>query len=157
MGLSDIAEANISNLSHDPRRSHRYNDRRWLARWRPDDWNLMEMGRGAAIAGPLFRRLLMKIVRKLSVLLVLIGISFTISGCGKSVAGVYKDDSGTMTFDFKSGGKVDVTVSGSTGSCDYTLDGNKVSVKGMGSSWDFTIKDDGSLDTGSPLGVLKKK
>ena len=98
----------------------------------------------------------MNIVRKLSVALVLISIGFWVGGCGKSVSGKYGGANGAMSMEFKSGGKVDVTIAGSTQTGDYTIDGDKVTVTVQGQPMVLTIKDDGSLDAGGLAGVLKK-
>lgn len=93
--------------------------------------------------------------RRMGILLVLGCVMDCVSGCGKSVSGVYADDSNAFSIDFKSGGKATVTIGGSALDADYTVDGKTVTVKSNGDTKVFTINDDGSL--AGPGTTLKKK
>jgi hypothetical protein len=100
----------------------------------------------------------MKIMRNLCAAVIVITLGLTLAGCGKSVSGVYKDSTGMVSVEFKSGGVA--TVSGQLiGSQDgtYTINGNKISVTAGGQNIQMTMNDDGTLDSGPPLGVFKKQ
>jgi hypothetical protein len=103
--------------------------------------------------------MLNRLLGRVMVLLVVASSLLFIAGCGDSVSGVYTDDSGTFKFDFKSDGKVSVTMIGSTAEATYTVKDKTVvvSVPG-GESLSFAISDDGSLRAiGGPGVTLKKK
>lgn len=93
--------------------------------------------------------------RRVFIVLLLGCAMIYVSGCGKSVSGVYADDTGTFTVEFKSGGKATVTVLGSPQDGDYTVDGKTVTVKVNGDAKVFTINGDGSLS--GPGTTLRKK
>ena len=57
---------------------------------------------------------------------------------------------------FKSGGKVELKLGDLVHEADYTVEGDKVTIKYGGDITVLTIKDDGSLDGGGILGILKK-
>jgi hypothetical protein len=100
----------------------------------------------------------MKIMRNLCAAVIVITLGLTLAGCGKSVSGVYKDSSGMVSVEFKSGGvaTVNTTIGGSQDGT-YTISGNKVSVTAGGQNMQMTLNDDGTLDSGQPLGVFKKQ
>jgi hypothetical protein len=96
------------------------------------------------------------LLRRAFILTVVLGSAMIyVSGCGKSVSGVYADDSGTLSIEFKSGGKATVTLQGSPMDGDYTVQGKTVTVKVNGDAKVLTINDDGSL--AGPDITLKKK
>jgi hypothetical protein len=104
--------------------------------------------------------MLRKLPRRVMVLVVLASSLLFITGCGDSVSGLYTDDSGTFKFDFKSDGKVSVTMIGETKEATYTVKDKTVvvTVPGTPESLSFAISDDGSLRAiGGPGITLKKK
>ena len=100
------------------------------------------------------------LLRRAMVLMVVTSSMLFVAGCGDSVSGLYTDDSGQYKFDFKSDGKVSVTLLGSTQESTYTIKDKTVvvSVPGGGEPLSFAISDDGSLrNIGGPGFTLKKK
>jgi hypothetical protein len=95
------------------------------------------------------------LLRRVCIVLLLGSAMMYIGGCGKSVSGVYADDTGALSIEFKSGGKATVTVLGSPMDGDYTVDGKTVTVKVSGDTKVLTINDDGSL--AGPGTTLRKK
>jgi hypothetical protein len=95
------------------------------------------------------------IVRNISAAVLLGCLTVSISGCGKSVSGVYADDSNTISIEFKSGGKATVTIAGSPNDATYSVSGKNVTVSVNGDNKVFTLNDDGSLGGGGE--TLKKK
>ena len=95
------------------------------------------------------------LLRRICIVLLLGCGMVYVGGCGKSVSGVYADDTGALTVEFKSGGKATVTVLGSPQDGDYTVDGKTVTVKVNGDAKVLTINDDGSL-SGSGTTLRKK-
>jgi hypothetical protein len=88
-----------------------------------------------------------------------------LSGCGDGLSGNKYETTGVaagaMSVEFKSGGKVAITMLGMTKEADYTKDGDKVTLKnpgGIAAAGDlvFTVNKDGSL-TGPEGVVLAKK
>jgi len=61
------------------------------------------------------------LVRRVIVLVVVSSSMLFIAGCGDSVSGLYTDDSGQFKFDFKSDGKVSVTLISDTKEATYTI------------------------------------
>ena len=95
------------------------------------------------------------LLRRMGIPLVLGSVMVCITGCGKTVSGVYADDANLLSIDFKSGGKATVTIGGTALDADYTVNGKTVTVKSNGDTKVFTINDDGSL--AGPGTTLKKK
>jgi hypothetical protein len=93
--------------------------------------------------------------RRIFILAILLSVPLYVMGCGKSVSGVYTDDSNSMSVNFQSGGKASVTVLGSTMDGTYTIDGKTLTVNMNGDNKVFTINDDGSI--AGPGTTLKKK
>jgi hypothetical protein len=85
-----------------------------------------------------------------------IWMATSVIGCGSKVSGKYADPTGTMSADFKSG-KVSLAMGGQpVEEDDYTVDGDKVTVKNKnGENVVFTIASDGSLQ--GPMGMVLKK
>ena len=82
-----------------------------------------------------------------------------VASCGgASLSGEYADDSGMFTYNFKPGGKVEMTTLGGTVEMHYELEDGKVKV-GMagGPQQVFTIDKEGCLDGGGMMGKLCKK
>jgi hypothetical protein len=78
-----------------------------------------------------------------------------IAGCGSKVSGKYVGIAGaSMTF---SGSQVTLAdQSGITETCDYTVDGNTITIKSKsGGDLKLTLNSDGSIDAGL-LGAFKK-
>ena len=80
-----------------------------------------------------------------------------LSGCG--VEGTYKDETGAVTLELKSGGKAVYSGMGQSAECTYKVDGDRVPVTCMGFTVDFTKQKDGSLTPGpdARFGALKKQ
>jgi len=99
------------------------------------------------------------LVRRVIVLVVVSSSMLFIAGCGDSVSGLYTDDSGQFKFDFKSDGKVSVTLISDTKEATYTIKDKTVVVTVPGGeALSFAISDDGSLRSiGGPGFTLKKK
>ena len=83
-----------------------------------------------------------------------------LAACGKSVTGTYSDAASGLTLELKSGGEATITFMGTSGPCNYKVDGNQVTLTCQGSAGGgvFTIQNDGSLapPAGAPMPVLKK-
>jgi hypothetical protein len=95
---------------------------------------------------------LMRIVRPL-----LIGASIVaIAGCASGIAGTYRNSSGMVTLDLRSGGKAALTVMGEAEPCTYDVDGKNMNLtcKGNKTTWD--IHDDGSISGPGFVGSLTK-
>ena len=82
--------------------------------------------------------------------------SILVSACGHGIEGSYTDGSGGQ-YSFQSGGKVDVTDSGMQTEMDYEVDGDKAKIKGPGGTLLLHRNDDGSLDSGQMLRLVKVK
>jgi hypothetical protein len=76
--------------------------------------------------------------------------------CGASVSGTYKNASGMITLDLRSGGKAALTVMGENEPCTYEVDGKNMNLtcKGNKTTWD--IHDDGSISGPGFVGSLTK-
>jgi len=61
---------------------------------------------------------------------VIIGISLLVAACDKGMEGTFQDELGVMRYDFKSDGKVEMTVMGATVVGDYEMDGDHITVTG---------------------------
>ena len=84
------------------------------------------------------------------VLALAIGLGMALAGCGSKPEGKYVGGGGAMSIEFKSG-KATITALGNTETCDYTVDGDKITVtnpKAPGGALIFTIMKDGSLQGG---------
>jgi hypothetical protein len=74
---------------------------------------------------------------------------FALSACSKGVDGKYVSGAGVMTLNFHSG-KVDISSMGDSETADYTVEGDKVTIKAKKGGGDLvlTIMKDGSLEGG---------
>ena len=99
------------------------------------------------------------VIRKAALSLV-VCCTLLLVGCDK-VKGVYSEDTGTMSINFKGGGKADVTVAGMTKETTYEVDGDKVTLHSPEKSGKdnivLTINSDGTLDGGKNFPKFKKK
>ena len=90
----------------------------------------------------------------------LICLCCILAACGKSVTGTYTDQASGFTLELKSGGEATITLAGTSGQCNYKVDGNQVTItcQGNGGGGVFTIQSDGSLapPPGALLPTLKK-
>src|SRR5271154_5653189 len=79
-----------------------------------------------------------------------------LAACGASVAGTYKNATGMITLDLRSGGKAALTVMGENEPCTYEVDGKNMNLtcKGNKTTWD--IHDDGSISGPGFVGSLTK-
>jgi hypothetical protein len=95
---------------------------------------------------------LMRIFRSL----VVGGSIFAIAGCESGIAGTYRNSSGMVTLDLRSGGKAALTVMGENEPCTYEVDGKNMNLicKGTKTTWD--IHDDGSISGPGFVGSLTK-
>jgi hypothetical protein len=80
-----------------------------------------------------------------------------VSGCGKSVSGTYVNPETQMSIELKSGGKASLTLAGMTHEGDYTVDGNKLTIKSNGDATTFLINDDGSISSEDKTMTFKKQ
>jgi len=92
-------------------------------------------------------------VRRLLAVGMIACLGASIAGCGKKVDGKYVAEGGIASIEFKSG-KAILTSAGISETDDYTIDGDKITVKSKAGDLLFTIMQDGSLQ--SILGTLKK-
>jgi hypothetical protein len=99
-----------------------------------------------------FMRPLVKIVGSL----IMGGSVFAMAGCESGIAGTYRNSSGMVTLDLRSGGKAALTVLGENEPCTYEVDGKNMSLtcKGNKTTWD--IHDDGSISGPGFVGSLTK-
>jgi hypothetical protein len=75
-------------------------------------------------------------------------LGVAVAGCGSKPDGKYSDPSGTMSIEFKSG-KAIVSTMGNPETCDYTMDGDKITVKSAsGQALVFTLMKDGTIQGG---------
>lgn len=95
---------------------------------------------------------------KMSVLPLLVALPLMMAGCDKKPDGKYQDPGGMMSIEFKSG-KAHFSVAGETKALDYTVDGNKVSIKSPdGKDEPMVLTYDPKEDSLSgPVGKLTKK
>ncbi|MGD1277613.1 MAG: hypothetical protein ABR964_10370 [Tepidisphaeraceae bacterium] len=80
--------------------------------------------------------------------------SFTVIGCGSKPSGRYEADNGMAGIEFKSGKAYLISAVGQT-ECDYTISGDKITIKNSGQEMVVTYNKDGTLDT--PFGMMHKK
>ena len=78
-----------------------------------------------------------------------------LSACGSKLNGEYADDSGLVSYTFKSSNKVNIKAMGMETEGKYEIDDNKVKVESNGQNVIYTIQQDGSIST--PFGKLIKK
>ena len=81
-------------------------------------------------------------------------------GCGKSLSGTYAGDTilGSVSVEFKGGGRAFSSMGGQTRELTYTIEGDKVIVNTGKGKEVYTIQKDGSLSSGNGLmGVTLKK
>lgn len=87
--------------------------------------------------------------------LVLVAV-LLLAGCDP-MSGVYTDDEGAASIEFK-GKKAFIGTPLGKFECEYVVDGDNVTLKNFnGSNLVMTKKSDGSLDGGLLFGTLKKK
>lgn len=87
--------------------------------------------------------------------LILLGL-FALASCGGGLSGEYADSSGLFKYNFKSGGKVEMTTMAGVIETDYRLDGDRVKVGPEGSATILSLDKDGCLDAGGFMGKLCK-
>lgn len=80
----------------------------------------------------------------------------TMAACGGGPSGEYADSSGLFKYNFKSGGKVEMTTMGGTVELDYKFEGGKVKLGPQGSQLVWSFDQDGCLDAGGFMGKLCK-
>lgn len=87
------------------------------------------------------------IVRQFLIVAVVAWLGIGIAGCGKSISGKYVGGNGTMSIEFDHGKATVDGVTGGSESDDYTMDGDKITVKTGVANGDmiFTQNPDGSL------------
>jgi hypothetical protein len=82
----------------------------------------------------------------------------SVPGCGSKIDGTYADSTGMATVTFKPNGKATFkTIAGTQDDVDYTVDGDKVTLKIAGSDVTLTRTSDGSLTMAGTGAALKKK
>ena len=85
-------------------------------------------------------------VRRLIAVAFPLCLAILLAGCGSKVEGKYSDKEGVETIELKSG-KATFTAAGNTQTCDYTVDGDKITL--TGTPIVFTINKDGTLQAGN--------
>lgn len=80
-----------------------------------------------------------------------------LSACGSKVSGRYETSGGGAEMNFKSGGKVEITMMGMTQEADYTVEDGKVKITTGRQTQILPIDDKGCLKGGFLLGTLCKK
>lgn len=96
-----------------------------------------------------------KIARYQLIAVVMTAIFLT--ACGSSINGVYTSKNGfAEKLDFKSSGKVEMTIFGMVKEGTYEIEGKKVKITGGGDTTIFAIDDKGCLDGGNLLGKYCK-
>jgi Family of unknown function (DUF5640) len=79
-----------------------------------------------------------------------------LSACGSKINGTYSDDSGTISYTFKSDGTVLMSTMGTGVELKYEVDGNKIKVLvAPQAALVLTLLDDGSIE--GPMGVKLTK
>ena len=99
-------------------------------------------------------------MRTFVLVIVMILLAITVPACDKGPSGKYESGDGMVSVDFKSGNKAAVKIAEGTLDCDYSVEGDKVTVvvdKATNHNLVFTKKSDDTLDGGSEVGVLTKK
>ena len=75
-----------------------------------------------------------------------------LTGCGKKLEGVYKDDLGIQKYEFQSDGTVYISTIGMTDEATYVIEDQKVKIyKGRDEPQIFNLNQDGSIR--GPLGL----
>jgi hypothetical protein len=85
----------------------------------------------------------------------LISMLALLGACGAKLEGSYADPTGMAKYDFRSGGKVYVSLLGITTEHKYEIDGKHVKILLSAGTQILDIEDDGSLL--GPLGIELKK
>lgn len=80
-----------------------------------------------------------------------------LGGCGSGLSGKFGSEKDGADFDFKSGGKVEITVLGSTRVGTYTLEDGKVYISAGNETHAFKFDDAGCIDGGFLFGKLCRK
>jgi len=80
--------------------------------------------------------------------------SFTVIGCGSKPSGKYVADTGMAGIEFKSG-KAYLNTPVGQEECDYTISGDKITLKEGDQNMVVTYNKDDTLDT--PFGIMHKK
>ena len=83
--------------------------------------------------------------------------ALTLAGCGSKVSGHYTTSGGGAEMNFKSGGKVEITMMGMTQEADYAVEDDKVKITTGRQTQILPIDDKGCLKGGFLLGTLCKK
>lgn len=91
------------------------------------------------------------IMRKLMVLAALAALT----ACGSGLEGTYRDETGMMTYTFKSDGTMYQTVMGTEMEVPYEMDGEKILIGGPEGRMVMTLLDDGSIQ--GPMGMKLTK
>jgi uncharacterized lipoprotein YehR (DUF1307 family) len=101
-----------------------------------------------------------RLISMLAQLAATILVATSLVGCGKGMNGTYKGDSpiGTVTIEFKSGGKAFSSVMGQTRELSYTVEGDKVIFDTGKGKEVYTLQKDGSLSSGEgAMSITLKK
>ncbi|HEX3355342.1 MAG TPA: hypothetical protein VHS31_00070 [Tepidisphaeraceae bacterium] len=88
---------------------------------------------------------------------IVLGLALCITGCGSKIDGKYIGAGNMVTIELKSG-KATITDSsaGTTETDDYTVDGDKITIKAKQGDLLLTRMQDGTLSAPYPLGDFKK-
>jgi hypothetical protein len=96
-------------------------------------------------------------VRNLLGLSLLLWLGACLSGCGSKIEGKWIGAGNMVTIELKSGkATISDTQAGTTEAADYTVDGDKVTVKSKQGDIVLTYMQDGTLAGPFPLGSFKK-
>lgn len=84
-------------------------------------------------------------------------VALVLTACGSGINGTYSDDSGMVSYQFESGGKMYTKAMGMESELRYSVDGDRVKIEVPGGgNMIMTLNKDGTLK--GPMGmVLKKK
>ena len=93
-------------------------------------------------------------LRRLLLVGMIAWLGAVIVGCKSKLEGKYVGTAGAVAVEFKSGKAILTTALGESETDDYTVDGNKITVKSKTGDLPFTLMNDGSIE--GPLGTLKK-
>jgi hypothetical protein len=85
------------------------------------------------------------------------GLSVVLPACTPPVRGTYHMETGGFTLDFKGNGTVTVSGLGESGTYDFTVDGDRITVLNFegGQNLELTRNSDGSLN--SPIGTFRQR
>ncbi len=84
-------------------------------------------------------------------------MTVVLSACGSGLSGKFGSEKDDVDFNFKSGGKVEITVLGSTRVGTYKLEDGKVYITAANDTQAFKFDHAGCIDGGFLFGTLCKK